>query len=277
MIVAPEIDTVNIKDFLVKSPSERLPFYSEQYLKGKKWDDITNSLKWGLTNTGNIKGLAMATILFPERKNEILRIFQDSGRDINRFFLDRSAYAKILYPDKFSDASHALPSPDIVQNNILLNDSTKSFLGNRLLNELIIYGDSFKSIGGIDVIRQTLEKNTDFYSFIEDIESISDNKVHSHDLRDYTFLNFLQNLSAKKILYGDQAEKLDKSEWQVLHNTLSLCQKKSMATHALIDSLAYMKILAAKQIKLTDKGIELDNDELDNLNQESDLPEVRRF
>lgn len=263
-------DHINIKDLTIEAPEKReeLPFDPERDITQEDWERMKNQLKREIEKPPYYLDNVMN--LFPERESELRvdahytelrRKFRNAwGRKSIRDILRYGKQFTLLFPKKIVELRLGDPYWEEIKEIII-----ERLQGDMNLGDLVAIKVLFPAYG----FPSWFEKNV--LAYID--ASVTDCLRNMHSRR---WQWIAELLAQKKILFPENEEGVDVKTWRGMKESFVRYRSEASTMARLgLD----MKILAAKEVKITEKGLEIvmrrphDDFQAPSL----PLPELRKF
>jgi hypothetical protein len=257
--------TINVKDLSVDAPViQHLPDWHVP-ITPRELDELVKSNEPRVLDN-IVKVTLCAKILDPERKTDqdvteadyekIVSMLKRDKEDKNRYFgvpaLSLAANTKLLFPEKDIVGDLNLIPEDALSLISDLKD-IPSFLADGIIDYAVLFPNKLGELEDTGMY-DLLLKNT---SRQEEVDTIS-------------------TYAAIRLAFPDKYQKPDPPFFKKCREVIQ--EKKNKREIYFLTDAAYLKILAAEKVEMTEKGLVLSmpHNEL-AIERKSELPEVRRF
>lgn len=283
-------ERINIKDLTIEEPEKLadLPFDPEKDIFAEDWEDMKSGFlknmreaEHGVNRLHHLNRAIELKTLFPERSDE-LNLGPEIQKELEQLYdvESRAEYTsealeklKVLFPGKFKEIISKKGDPDW---NEFKWEKMKEYLEEHRTGTSFSWHD----IAGLAVTLKMIhpERISELNLNDEFVEKIK--KSMSMDMEENDMYSFLSDASNFRILFPERVGELnlDNKFWTKAKKEFrSLIRDKKY--HHPSTFAMNMKILAAEDLKFTDRGMEVVMPEQKESLQEdaSSIPEVRNF
>ncbi len=252
-------DGINIKDLVITEPVKKpgLPFEPDRDIAPDTWKEWVEGFDRDVrefSDTDFYTTAAFMTILFPDRKSDLnLPSYEYTIENLGGMLDTHLADVKILYPEEFTDSELGEP----LQLEELKTRVANTGFALNIWGAFILYPDKWSEIQAIPGISETWRGKANLSKTGGNWYEFSVNKV------------------AQKLLDPERTM-ISPDEWKGM---LDFLQASEDGDYNASELAARMKILAAKEVKMTNKGLKviMPGSENQLLDETQPVPEVRKF